>query len=473
MALTKAQQLHRQVSWSMYEWVDSDGNVQHGYTPSEEQLAIHDHPARFKLVAGGVGAGKSLFTAREAEAYSCIKNGLGWIIGPTYELAHPEFDYMLEVATALEIVTVESRPVRGSARFVNVHGFEWVTKSADKPEELAGRRPHVIVVVEAAQTSSIILGKVYERSAENRAPIILSGTFEGAYGWYAEQWERWQGSNPEGGVSFSLPTWTNLAKYPGGRNDPEIIKQESLMPPELFMERYGGVPCKPSGLVFKEFDRAVHCAPVEELFDPALPVELAADPGVHCYSILFVQRQADGKTVHVLDEVYTKDMIGQQVIPLVVSNKYWNHSCHTGVMDIFGTRRQGAGLPQVEIWADELRKLKTHPIDWRSVQIHKADDWYSQLHLRLWNDKENERPPLLKFANHLNDSIGEDGIAKGILGELRTHRWPNRGELQAMPDRPIKKNEDALSALGYFLVHYFGPVEERKQVFIQRVRKYF
>jgi hypothetical protein len=212
---------------------------------------------------------------------------------------------------------------------------------------------------------------------------------------------------------------------------------------------------------------------VDKLYDPLLPVELAIDPGVHCYSILFVQRQRDGKTVHILDEVYAKDMIGQQVIPLVVANKYWAHSCHTGIMDIFGTRRQGANVSQVEVWNDELAKLKAHPIQLRSVQVLDVDIWYKQWHLRLWHDKENGREPLVKIANHLSDTIGEDGIANGILGELKTHRWPTRTELQASAHRPLKKNEDALSGAGYYFVYYFGPVEERKQPIIQTIRRYF
>src|SRR5690606_39648731 len=74
-------------------------------------------------------------------------------------------------------------------------------------------------------------------SLHDALPIFFSGTFEGAYGWYADLWNRWQGPNDDGGKSFSLPTWTNRAVYPGGREDPEIKRQESLMPPDLFQER--------------------------------------------------------------------------------------------------------------------------------------------------------------------------------------------------------------------------------------------
>lgn len=468
-----------------------------GYTPTREQWIAHQDESRFILVAGGVGAGKSYWLARQADAYTWTPGGLGWIIGPNYELARPEWEYLKDAYQEVEAIKIGSvrEAAKGSASFETIWDFKWVTKSAMKPEELAGRRPHIIILSEAAQHPRGIWGKVRERAAENRAPIFMSGTFEGAYGWYAELWERWQSSNPEGGRSYSIPTWSNLEKYPGGRQDPEILAYERDMPQELFLERFGGIPCKPSGLVFKEFDRNVHCAPLVKLFDPTLPVQVWTDPATHCYPVLFVQLQkpdAEGiQAVHVLDEVYAKNQIGQQVIPQVVNKPiplevrralwpddwqekpatWWAHSCNTGVMDISGTYRQGANTTQVEVWADTLRGLNAHPIAWRSVRVMQASHWYDAIHLRLMHGAG--RAPQMKFADHLNDRIDEDGRACGVLGELKTHRWAERDEMASMPGRPVKRNEDALSALGFGCLVNFGSVLVRKKAPIKRtVRRY-
>lgn len=460
MALTERQHNFRTLVWNAT-----------GYTPSVEQNIFHKHPARLKQVAGGVGAGKSFSAAREVDAYTVIENGLGWIIGPDYEQCKPEFDYLFEPYTELGIIDEGSvsRPTRGTAKFATTWGFKWETKSAGDPVSIASRRPDVVLLAEAAQQPHEMYFKALERATEKNAPVIFSGTFESSLGWYADLWERWQGSNPEGGKSFSIPTWSNLEVYPGGRDDPKIKSIEASMPPELFLERYGGVPCKPSGLVFKEFERKTHCKPLAELYNPDLPIELWIDPATHTYPCLFVQLHPGGR-VHILDEIYCKNEIAQQVIPKVVSHRFWEH-VHQGVMDIAGSFRQGANKSQIEVWSDETQKLKTHGIDWEFLRVKDAMEWYNALHLRLHNPADGE--PLLYFADHLRDDLGADGNANGVIGEIKSHRWPDRSERTALPGRPTKRNEDALSAIGYGLLVHFGPVVERAKVKREVKRRYW
>lgn len=461
-----------------------------GYIPSiDGQKLFHDSPARFKLMAGGVGAGKSWSTAREVDGYSLIPNGLGWIIGPNYDLARPEFDYLLDIYLDAEEMIgplidhdTVSRTQKAGCSFKMLPqygGFQWMTKSADNPTAIAGRRPDVVVLTEAAQHPEEMFFKALERAAEKRAPVIFSGTFEGSYGWYAEQWESWQGPNPEKGESFSVPTWTNRKIYPGGRLDPEILRLERTMPPDVFQERFGGVPCPPVGLVFKEFNPKYHVRPLEKLYNPDLPVELWVDPATHCYACLFVQPQADGKSFHVLDEVYAKDQIAQEVIPQVVSRPFWKASCRNGVMDIAGKARQMGTQSNLEVWATELRRLNEHPIDWF---VHKwpQEEKRHAIRLRLWSG-EGYHPedcphlggPLLFFADSLNQRVDSDGRANGVIGELKTYRWAQKGEMSSDPRNPIKKNEDALSALGYGLLRHHGPVIQRAPRGKTRIRSYF
>lgn len=450
MALTERQLNFQRIIWAYT-----------GFEPNPEQWEIISHPARYKQIAGGVGAGKSLLLARMADAYTVTAdNGLGWIVAPDYDQATICFDYLFLAYNELGLVEESSTPSRGPRSMrVNVLGniFTWVTKSAMDEVALASRRPHVILSDETAQMPGTILNKFRERAAENRAPVIMAGTFETSLGWYADNFERWQSSNPEGGKSFSLPTWSNVKKYPGGRNDPEILANEKSMPPELFLERFGGVPCKPAGLVFKEFDRKTHVKPLVDLYNPDLPVELWCDPATHTYPVLFVQLHEGGR-VHVLDEIYAKDRIGQQVIPEVVKNRFWKQ-VQKGVMDISGSYRQGANKSQVEVWADELKKRNEHGIEWQYTKIHRASDWYDAIHLRLWSEADGK--PLLLFADHLRDDVSADGNANGVIGELKTHRWPDRNERASLPGRPVKRNEDALSAIGCGLLVHFGPVIER------------
>jgi hypothetical protein len=428
LQLSKAQEVFKEIVW-----------FQAKYKPSIEQQAFHTHPSRLKLAAGGVGAGKSVLTAMELVPYFAIPGALIWLIGPNYDLAKPEFDYLLAVFQELEIVDSNSisTPTRGPCRFRLVADYgsvECQTKSATDPVGIAGKRPTALAITEAAQHPQEMYFKALER-----------------------------------------------AVYPGGRNDPKIKAIEAVMPPDLFQERYGGVPCPPVGLVFKEFSPKSHVKPFSELFDDDGEVELWCDPATHTYAILFVQVAKDGKTVHVLDELYSKNQIGQQVIPQVVTNPLWKHSCTRGVIDVAGTYRQGGGLPQVEVWNSELKRLGEHPISWESVHVRQAKEWYDAIHLRLWSGQGHPPPdcdekgggPLIYFANTLVDRVDPDGRANGVLGELKSHRWAERNELSSMPGRPIKRNEDALSALGYGLLKRFGPVVQRAPRKQAIIRSYY
>ena len=429
------------------------------YLPEPGQLAIHNSPEQLRVVGGGVGAGKSYFSAMDAIGFMLWPGTRTWLIAADYERTRPEFEYMRDALLGMGMTTPGKVlfPRRGSAQITANNGALLQTKSATDVEAIAGWRPDCIVGCEAAMLPPEILDKVFERAAEKDAPILLGGTFEGSLGYYADLWRELQGrDNKYLGKSFSLPSWTNRTVYPDGEKDEKILKAKRRMPPELFLERFGGIPHRPHGLVFN-FDFARHTAPFEELYDEELPVDIAVDPATHSYPVLFVQRQRNG-AVHVLDEVYMKNVIGQEVIPHVVTRPLWPH-VDTGVMDIVGSMRQGANIPQIEVWSNTLKNLGERDISWQHVKIVTEEQWRHAITLRL--NPPGSEEPLLKFASGLTTSVSIDGRANGVLGELQTYRWPILVHNQAERGRPIKKNEDALSALGYYLLVHYGNVIDR------------
>lgn len=226
--------------------------------------------------AGGERAGKSRSAAMEL-VWRLRLGGLFWIVGPDYEQCRPEFSYVLDLLTAVGDVRRVSFPVEGSCRLVTRTGAEVVTKSAINPVKLAGEAPDGILLCEAAQCSPEVYLRLRGRVAEKRGWLWLSGTFEGSRGWYAEKFNDWQMDNLEGGRSFSLPSWSNTALYPGGQGDPEMLALQAIFPEDLFVERFGGKPCPPASLVFREFDLAAHVRPCR--YEPAQRVEIAIDPG--------------------------------------------------------------------------------------------------------------------------------------------------------------------------------------------------
>ncbi len=447
-------------------WRNKVWEVLH-YEPSVEQAIFHDSDARFRCVAGGIQSGKSFSVAKELHKYSVIRSGFGWLVGPDYEQVKAEFGYLMQDCRDLGILDESSLsfPQRGSARFKlipEMGAFEWQTKSASDPVSLASFAPDVVVMCEAAQQSHQAFMKCLERVARKGAPLILSGTFESSLGWYAEVYEEWMNNPDPAYRSFSLPTWSNLVSYPGGRTDPKIKQIEGTMPPDLFSERFGAVPTRPSGLVFPQFDRTLHLKPAKELYDPDLPVEIWVDPATHTYAVLFVQVKDD--VVHVLDEVYEHNAIGQEVIPKVIAHRYWS-KVQDGVIDIAAKQRQG-NKSQIQVWADELKARGQHGVRWKMRYVYE-EQWRNAIALRL---APPEKEPMLYFADHLNARTDSTGRANGILGEFLTYRWPQFVEGKSQVSRPIKQNEDALSALGYGLFAHFGAVLQRRAKSRAKVR---
>ena len=417
------------------------------YTPSDAQAVFHANDSRLKLVAGGIRGGKSYSTAMDVLPELLIENALVWIVGPDYEQCKPEWEYMHTVLQKLGLITKASSPERGGRSFETTWGARVQTKSSDDARSLASFAPHVILMVEAGQQTYETMQKVLERALEHNAKVIMSGTFEGALSWYADFFERWQGENPEMGRSFSIPSWSNLAIFPGGRDDPKIKALEAAMPHELFMERCGAVPYKPSGLVFKEFDPKIHVGRYD--FRPELPIELAIDPATHTYAVLAVQEEviADRTHIYVIDEVYEHDIIAQSIIPLV-KERPWFKYVKGGVIDIAGTQR-AANKSQVQIWHEETGiRLRSHYVF--------IEESIAVVKLRLQDGT-------LHFDYRMRTDKGYDGKANGTRAEFGLYKWRDWHEGQSSKLRPVDANNDGLKAVGYKLYDRFGPVVERKK----------
>lgn len=421
-----------------------------GYSPTPAQGPVLFEDYILKLLAGGVRAGKSKTAARSMDWFMGLEEGLIWIIGPRYAEANVEFDYMLAPYVEMGLIDVSSTPQDGP-RFFKVKGGARVeTRSATDPIKIASYAPDAILVVESGQTPYEIVSKAMERAVQKDAYILFSGTFEESLNWYATMYDELQVENNRyGGKSYSVPTWTNTIEFPGGRTDPKILRAERSMSPELFMERFGARPFRPSGLVFPEFDVKKH---VQDLkVDPNLPVELAIDPAYHTYAVLFIQRA--GEYVHVLDEVYAHSVITQEIIPLVKARPLWPY-VKRGVIDQAARQRQ-ANLSVHQVW-HEMAGIN---LTTNYVTIQQGID---AVKLRLMDGDDGS--PRLLLSSNLSFDRSLDGRAGGIITEFQSYRWPRSlsNEHSNVSRTPTDRNNDALKALGYYLYQTYGPVTERK-----------
>lgn len=408
-----------------------------GYEPSPEQLACHLDPHRLKLAAGGERAGKSKFSALEMLCWLMASDGLFWIVGPDYELARPEMLHLADAAGRCDLIAKDglSLPRQGACVLRTKLGAEIATKTAQDVKKLAGRAPTGILMVEAAQQDFESYLRCRGRVAETRGPLALSGTFEGSLGWYADLWRAWQSANTDGGRSFSLPTWSNRAIFPGGRDDPEIRALEATYPADVFMERFGATPCPPATIVFKEFSHVLHVKATPESGEyQTCPLQVWVDPGWQgAYAALFVAL-VHGE-VWVIDEVYGAGLTAQEVIARAQGKPFWPR-VKGGVIDIAGRQHQGMES-HVEIWRRLARlNLQSNPVGIADGILR---------HRTFLKDPGSGQPRLF-----------HDPQCKGTIAEYGRYRYPDVKENRPEREDPIDANNHAMKALAYGLVANFG-----------------
>jgi hypothetical protein len=412
-----------------------------GYEPLPLQAEMHWDDHRFRLEAGGERAGKSFSEAMEGYSWWTDAK-LIWLVGEEYEDCRMEFDYIADALTKIGALARSSTPMYGPQRLVMRTGGVYKTVSAKRLLKIGREAPDGILVCEAAQIPYSVVIKLFGRAAEKRAPILFSGTFEGSLGWYPDYFNRWR-TGLDDGRSFSLPTWSNTISFPGGRDDPEIKALEARYPPDLFMERFGAVPCPPATLVFKEFSYSLHVC--EGVIEDG-PVELAIDPGYAGAYAVEVLQERDGQ-VFVIDEVYRRGAVAAEIIA-ECEERWWWEQVRGGVIDVAG--RQHQGLPShIEIWAASGVYLRSNTVG--------IEDGINRFRTFLKDPGSGE--PRIFFDAGLRGGSDVVGFPLGVLAEFGLYKYPEVGENRPVRELPIDRDNHGLKAIGYWLYDRYGPVE--------------
>lgn len=421
-----------------------------GYKPSPEQWEIHLDGHRTRLVAGGERGGKSRVGAMDLLGSIASDNGkLYWLFGADYGETSQEYFYLVDALTQLNILKDATKQYN-PGEIVLAPPFDTVIKtiSGTDPTKIGREAPDGILVCEAAKIDYITYFRLQARLAEKRAWMLMTGTFEGSLGWYPELFQQGQIATDEF-RSFSLPTWSNLAIFPGGRDDPEIKRQEAALPKELFDERFGGTPCPPMGLVFKEFRVTHHVRELDIVSDQ--PIYLYIDPGfAGAYAVLAVQIISD--VPYVVDEVYEQGLTTQQVIQVCKQKPWWRQVAPRGVIDIAAKQHQA--MPAVaEVWASSGEDGAGIYLSSNKVGIIEGID---RLRTFLKVNPLTNAPNIF-ISTHCKGLISEFGGAPNpFTGQQAVYRYKVDKEGGVVGEQPEDKNNHAIKALIYGLVDRFG-----------------
>lgn len=439
------------------------------FTASPEQLDIIEDESRWKLIAGGVRAGKSRLaaiylllklldsisdgTARDGDVY--------WLVAADYERTRAEFNYLATDLAAIGLLGYASKPVNPgeitlSTSVENVEGvydpIKIKTKSASDFKSLAMEAPIGIVCCEASQIDLESFWRLQERLVEKRGWLLLEGTFESSLGWYPERYSAWQTKSiqkREDAKSFSLPTWTNTFIFPGGREDPEIKKLEQTHSEGWFLERFAGVPSPPRGRVHDMFRNEIHLDECDYI--EGQPVFVWVDPGYSrttesAYAVAFAQI-IDGQ-IRVFDEIYEREKIGPEIVQIAQSRPWWGFADKRGAIDRAGTQHQ-AMPSQTEVWLEHTG-LWLDPV---GVRITEGIERFNTF-LRV--DPIKQQP-----------GIVFDPICKGVISELggcpnpfdgqaKVYSWATDREGNVIGSTPRDRYNHAVKAITYGLISEFG-----------------
>ena len=416
-----------------------------GYIPTEAQLKIHLDRSRNKLIAGGERAGKSKVESKELlchYAWDILgqkkENALYWLLGNDYEACRGEWEHIVEDFQKLELIKNVTKNI-DPGEIELKDGTRIVTKSARYPEKIATVAPHGILICEGAQVDYDVFLRAWTRLAEMRGWLCVGGTFEQEdyVGWYRELFQLGQSFNNLELTSFSLPTWSNIIIFPGGRNDPEILKQEAGMSTERFQERFGGVPCPKTGRVITEFANNIHVR--ECPFNKDLPVEIRVDPGyAGAYAVQVVQDWGEQEVM--IDEIYVQGVVTKDII-LMCKKKEWWSAVSGGAIDIAARQHQAMTAP-VEMWVSE----GGISLQSKKVEIEAGIDL---LRTHLKQDPVTGKPGILV-----------DPKCRGFISECGGCKSPVENGGIWMRDKntmkPIDRNNHACKAMIYGLANKYG-----------------
>lgn len=417
-----------------------------GYNPTPEQWAVHLDTHRIREVAGGERSGKSYSSALDTFA-RMPEGNLFWLVAADYERTRAEFNYIIEAHEKAKIRFTATKKI-DPGELTNELGVRLVTKSAKDPRKLAMEAPDGILACEASQLDFETFLRLRGRLAEKRGWMLMSGTFESSLGWYVDLFNLGQTENTQDLKSFSIPTWTNLHIFPGGRTDPEILSLEAQFSKEWFQERFGGIPCPPKGLVFTDFRTNIHTGIDKQFqFDPSEPVYIWIDPGfAHAYAILVAQKR-DEETVAIVDEVYETGFVTEDIITICRKKPWWNKIIG-GAIDIAGKQHQAMSSP-METW------IKKTGIPLRAKKI-RIQDGIERTKTSLKINPITNKPGIYINAQckGLISELG--GCPNPLTGATAVYQWRMDSSNNVVGDVPDDKHNDACKALSYGLVDLFG-----------------
>ncbi len=389
----------------------------------------------------------------------CDPTLLYWLVGREYIMCEEEYN-----RTYQDFISLGYEHGKNLFRANKVDAPGWIeirfsdeniprlridVKSEARPDAAFSRvSPHGIMACEASQLAYSTYQLMNSRTIGKKAWMILSGTIEKAQPWYGAMGENWiigDGLHQ----SFRLPTYTNTHLFPGGEKDPEIVRMKAENPDDFYMERIEGRNVPPEGLVFKEFNIAIHVQ-TDVRYIPGETVYIFQDPGFAGIHALEICHKIDSQ-YRVFAEFHESAAITKEVIYWCTQQDWWREHKELAI-DPYYKDSHHAVESIAETWLSETGLVAA---DNRRMEINLADERLAQyLHVNTLT-----KQPGVVFSPDCVGIISEFGAIPSPHsphGEILAYRHKTGDNGMLIGKHPDSEYCDGIRALEAGITFYAG-----------------
>ena len=215
--------------------------------PHAGQKEVHDHPARFRVLAGGRRWGKTRLGVMEAFE-TAIKGGRAWWVAPSYKMGAVGWRPISRLGGDMPAVQVKY----GERLVTMPSGGTVQVRSADDPDSLRGEGLDYCVMDECAFMNQRTWTEAIRPALSDRKGKALFISTPKGRNWFYRLHQRGL-ENQRDWQAFNYPTSANpyIAK-----DEIELAKQD--LPERIFAQEYEAAFLDDAGGVFRRVLNAVN-----------------------------------------------------------------------------------------------------------------------------------------------------------------------------------------------------------------------
>lgn len=405
------------------------------YTPHPVQLAVHESPARFKVVNFGRRTGKSTLAEQYVLAPNAVSDwplkgaveqpGRYWIIAPTYTQAKSIYWRGLLFSKDPNDTTAIPRDiiakVNESELIITLfNGSTIELKGADNPDSLRG-----------AGIKGAVLDEYAFWTDPDAWQYVIQPALSDSGGW---------------AVFISTPNGLNhfheLALHAQAHagwsyhhatiwDNPNIAQEEKLrlqseLDEDTWAQEYLGEFRKMKGLVYPEFNQEDHILPAD--FEPPLggTWAMGIDPGTaNAFAGAFFFIDWDNNW-YLMDEVYERGLTTEQVYLRLKQKMGGNY---------FSVKVADSAAAQTILDLNAIHNLGVNPIIKERDSIQEG----IRLNRELLKIQEGTGKPKFFVMPH----------CRNFIQEIESYRYPEEKPNQSVKEDPIKANDHLMDAWRY------------------------